>query len=129
MIYVDTSVVLAWILAEDRRPPTSLWSEFVVSSRLTQYELANRLHAYGMTSTRENSAREITSVLSFVELAAPVLERALKPFPVPVRTLDALHLATLEFLANHISDVAFASYDERMISSAQAMGHRIHPLP
>ena len=33
MIYVDTSVALAWILAQDRRPPRSLWSESVVSSR------------------------------------------------------------------------------------------------
>jgi len=129
VIYVDTSVALAFVLAEDRRPPASIWSEFVVSSRLLQYEFANRLHAYGMTSTHENSAREIISVLSFVELAVPVLARALRPFPVPVRTLDALHLASLEFLADHTSDVTLASYDEGMISAAEAMGHRIHPLP
>ena len=27
MIYVDTSVVLAHLLAEDRRPPDALWRE------------------------------------------------------------------------------------------------------
>ena len=129
MIYVDTSVALAWILAEDHRPPPSLWSESVVSSRLLQYELANRLHAYGMNSLREKQAGEITSVLSFVELTVPVLERAMTPFPVSVRTLDALHLATLEFLLHHAADVSLASYDGRMIAVAEAMGWRLHLLP
>jgi predicted nucleic acid-binding protein len=129
VIYVDTSVALAWILAEDHRPPRSLWSESVVSSRLLQYELNCRLHAYGMTAVREKQALEITSVLSFVELTAPVLERALKPFPEPVRTLDALHLATFEFLFEHATDVSLASYDRRMVAVAEAMGRRIHPLP
>ncbi len=129
MIYVDTSVALAWILAEDHRPPPSFWSESVVSSRLLQYELMTRLHAYTMTSTRENQAREIISVMAFVELTVPVLERAMKPFPEPVRTLDALHLATFEFLLDHAADVSLASYDGRLVSVAEAMGRRIHPLP
>ena len=129
MIYVDTSVALAWILAEDHRPPRSLWRESVVSSRLLQYELTCRLNAYGMTASREGQAREIISVLSFVELTAPVLDRALKPFPAPVRTLDALHLATFEFLLDHAADVSLASYDGRMVAVAEAMGRRIHPLP
>jgi len=129
VIYVDTSVVLAWILAEDHRPPPSLWDESVVSSRLLQYELTNRLHAYGMTSTWESQAQEIISVLSFVELTVPVLERAMRPFPVPVRTLDALHLATFEFLLRHAANVSLATYDGRMVSVAEAAGWRIHPLP
>ena len=129
MIYVDTSVALAWILAEDHRPPPSLWSESIVSSRLLQYELATRLHAYGMTPAREEQARGITSVLSFVELTVPVLDRAMKPFPVAVRTLDALHLATFHFLLRHAADVALASYDSRMIAAAEAMDWQVHPLP
>ncbi len=36
--------------------------------------------------------------VALVELHAPVLARALEPFPVAVRTLDACHLATAEFL-------------------------------
>lgn len=128
MIYVDTSVALAWILADDRRPPRSLWNESVVSSRLLQYELGCRLHAYGMTAVREKQARENTSVLSFVEMTAPVLERAMKPFPGPMRPLQALHLATFEFLLDHSADVSLASYDSRMIAVAEAMGRTIHPL-
>ena len=38
MIYVDTSVALAHLFAEDRRPPASFWTETLVSSRLLEYE-------------------------------------------------------------------------------------------
>ncbi|MFV1960112.1 MAG: PIN domain-containing protein [Planctomycetota bacterium] len=129
MIYVDTSVVLAWILAEDRRPPASLWRDLVVSSRLLVYETWTRLHAYGMTPEREEAAREVVSFLALVELAPPVLGRALEPFPGSVRTLDALHLATLDHLAGRGASIALASYDERLAAAARALGHRLHPLP
>ena len=33
-----------------------------------------------------------------IEMVGPVLARALQPFPVPVRTLDAIHLAAVEFV-------------------------------
>jgi len=39
VIYLDTSVALAYLLAEDRRPPDSLWENPLVSSRLLEYEL------------------------------------------------------------------------------------------
>jgi hypothetical protein len=42
-----------------------------------------------------------------------VLTRALQPFPVPVRTLDAIHLAALEFIGAQKQNVQLASYDER----------------
>ena len=45
MIYVDTSVVLAQLLAEDRSPPARLWNETLVASRLMEYEIWTRLHA------------------------------------------------------------------------------------
>lgn len=34
MIYVDTSVVLAELMAEDRHPPAALWQESLVCSNL-----------------------------------------------------------------------------------------------
>ena len=45
VVYVDTSVALAHVLAEDRRPPESLWQETLITSRLTHYEAWNRAHA------------------------------------------------------------------------------------
>jgi len=51
LIYLDASVALAHLLAEDRRPPASLWEEPLISSRLLQYEIWVRIHAYGLTIT------------------------------------------------------------------------------
>ena len=39
MIYLDTSVALAWLLTEDRQPPASFWDGTLVSSRLLEYEI------------------------------------------------------------------------------------------
>ncbi|MCU1381731.1 MAG: hypothetical protein JWL71_428 [Acidobacteria bacterium] len=121
MIYVDTSVALAHLLSEDRRPPDSMWDETLVSSRLLEYELWNRLHALGAAQTHGNHARELLQRLAFLELVAPVLAPALEPFPVPVRTLDALHLASIDFLRAQRQDVSLASYDTRMIDAARHM--------
>ena len=45
MINVDTSVLLAQLLAEDRVPAASHWRETLVSSRLAEHELLTQLHA------------------------------------------------------------------------------------
>jgi hypothetical protein len=45
VIYVDTSVALAELFAEDRRPPPDFWKGQLVSSRLLEYELWTRIQA------------------------------------------------------------------------------------
>lgn len=52
----------------------------------------------------------------------PILERAREPFPVPVRTLDAVYLASILFLRQQGAKVRLASYDRRMLEATQAMG-------
>ena len=49
MIYLDTSVALAQLLAEDRIPPSTLWQEELVSSRLLEYEIWTRINALELT--------------------------------------------------------------------------------
>ena len=46
-------------------------------------------------------------------MTAMVLARALDPWPAPLRTFDALHLASVEFLRAHGQDVKLASYGRR----------------
>ena len=57
-----------------------------------------------------------------IELSPLVLARALEPFPQPIRKLDALHLATLDFLRQRRLEPALASYDQRMVAAARSMG-------
>ena len=121
MIYLDTSVALAQLLAEDRRPPDSLWDETLVSSRLLEYELWNRVNAHGLAVSHDEPVRGLLGRLTFLELARPVLERALEPFPKPIRTLDALHLASMDFLRRQGQSLRLASYDERLVAAARQM--------
>lgn len=121
MVYLDTSVALAQLLAEDRFPPEDLWTDSLVSSRLLEYEVWTRLHARGLGGTHGEAARLLVDRVALLELSPPVLQRAVDPFPVPVRTLDALHLASIEFLRAHGQDVHLAAYDDRMIAAARRM--------
>ena len=122
MIYVDASVILAHLFGEGRRPPTRLWKEPLVSSRLTAYEVWTRLHAHGLGAALGDAARLALGHLAMIELVAPVLARALEPFPLAVRTLDALHLASIEFLRAHGQSVQLAAYDRRLAAAARALG-------
>ncbi|MCC7483607.1 MAG: PIN domain-containing protein [Burkholderiales bacterium] len=128
MIYLDTSVALAHLLAEDRWPPESLWREQLISSRLLEYETWTRIHARRLTGSHGNEVRALMSRIAFVELAPPVLARALEAFPVPVRTLDALHLASMDFLRRQGQSVSLASYDERQIAAARTLDFAIHDV-
>ena len=122
MIYLDTSVALAHLLAEDRRPPDALWEGELVSSRLLEYELWTRIHARNLERSHGDLVRLLLARLAWLELRPEVLSRATRPFPVPVRTLDALHLASVAFLRERGREVALATYDERMAGVASAMG-------
>jgi predicted nucleic acid-binding protein len=122
VIYLDTSVALAELFAEDRKAPDDLWSQPLVSSRLLEYELWTRVNARGSARTHGDGVREVLARVSLVELAPPVLARALEPFPVPVRTLDALHLATLDYLAGMRQPAPLATFDERLRRGAVALG-------
>jgi predicted nucleic acid-binding protein len=125
MIYLDTSVALAQLLAEDRRPADTLWQEPLVSSRLLEYEVWNRLNARGLGSSHGEASRLLLSRLAFLELDRPVVARALEPFPEPVRTLDALHLASADFLRRQGVAVRVASYDARFLALAAMLDFEV----
>lgn len=127
MIYVDTSVALAHLLAEDRKPPAKLWRETLVTSRLLEYEVWTRVHARGLGESHGEAVRALLGRLAFVELDRAVLARACEPFPAAVRTLDAMHLASAAFLRERGQDVELASYDQQMIRAARAFGIAAYP--
>lgn len=128
MIYVDTSVALAHLLAEDCVPPAAMWHEPLVASRLLEYEIWTRVHALGLAKSHGELVRHVTGRLAFLELVPPVLARALEPFPTRVRTLDALHLASLQFLRDQGQTIELASYDQRLVDAARALRIPIYPL-
>lgn len=127
MIYLDSSVVLAQLLMEDRRPPDPLWQQDLVSSRLLEYEVWNRIHVRGLGDAARVAVEIALAEVEMYDLSSDVLDRALHPFPISVRTLDALHLATMDFLRRAGQEVTLASYDQRLLAAASALG--IEPAP
>ncbi|MGH7480881.1 MAG: PIN domain-containing protein [Longimicrobiales bacterium] len=128
MIYLDASAALAQLLAEDRHPPDALWDESLVASRLLEYEMWTRVHARGLGSSHGDAVRALLGRVAFLEMIPEVLARALGAFPLPVRTLDALHLASLDFLREQGVALRLATYDERMRTAAKGAGIELFPL-
>jgi hypothetical protein len=128
LIYIDTSVALAHLLAEDRFPPQSLWQQPLISSRLIEYEIWTRIHARKLGRSHGDEARSLLGRIALVELSPPVLSRALEPFPRPVRTLDAIHLASMSFVRSQGQSITLASYDDRMITAARALRFSLYAL-
>jgi predicted nucleic acid-binding protein len=122
LIYLDASVALAQLLAEDVHPSESFWSTGpFVASRLLQYEVWTRIHSMDLASTHGEDVDQLLAGLDFLELAPSVLARALEPFPVRVRTLDALHLASMDFMRARGQRVHLATYDRRLADAAAAL--------
>lgn len=129
MIYLDSSVVLAQLLAEDRYPDPSFWATGpLVSSRLLDYEVWNRINGRGLAASHGDDVRSLLGRVALLELAPPVLARALEPFPTPVRTLDALHLASIEFLRGLGQRPSLATYDRRLADAAAGLAIPIAAL-
>lgn len=133
-LYVETSAVLAWLLdeptaAEVRESVDS--AETVVTSELTWVEV-ERVVARGESSgalrggdaqkLRGSVARQRAAWMSMT-VSAAVLARTGRVFPLePVRTLDALHLATALEFTKAFQDLRILTFDRRIAENAAALG-------
>lgn len=123
-MYVDSSVVLATVFAESRRPDDRFWLGPRFASRLADFEV--RVRAAGRANQR--SAEDVEAVLAqmqFVEMSVTALNLLYRKPPVGVRTLDAIHLATLEHLHRTGRTMPLATYDRRLAAAAHAMGFQV----
>lgn len=128
LTYLDSSVALAHLFREPRAPAPSFWRGPKVSSRLLEYEVWNRLHAHDRADSHGATARDLLAGIELFDLTSMILSRALEPFPIPLRTLDGLHLATLDYLRRAGESVELASYDSRLVAAAQTLAVPIAAL-
>lgn len=139
IVYAESSAVLAWLLGEPRAPTVRrllAHAERVVASTLTPLECARALaRGAALGTLTVADAREVVRLLrhatrgwALLELTGPLLDRAARPFPAePVRTLDALHLATaLEFEAA-LGGLTMVSLDARIRENATVLGMEVGP--
>lgn len=133
-IYAETSAVLRWLFAEDGGEVvrgTLETASKVTTSRLTLIETRRvvlRAEREGrVTSAQAADLRAIfaqaASTWAVLEVSDEVARRAEAGFPIePVRTLDAIHLASALFLREALPDLAIVTMDERVRTNAHALG-------
>jgi len=100
--YLDTSALLRIVLREPGALDDLRTYDGLVSSELIAVESArtlDRLRSHGALTIDEAADRtavvkEWLEAVDLVLLRPPVLSRAREPMPLPVGTLDAIHLAT-----------------------------------
>lgn len=83
-----------------------------------------------LTADQERSAvrglRTFARRCELVAVSDDVLARAGRPFPVePIRTLDAIHLASVELLGEPPQLVTVVTRDDRVADNARALGHAV----
>jgi predicted nucleic acid-binding protein len=128
--YVDASVFLRVILGE--KGALAQWDdiEVAVTSELAQVE---RLRTLDRLQLRPGAPRDDLALrraqvyrlfeeVRLVELSREVLARASQPFPAPLATLDALHLATALLVSEQERDLMMATHDAELGLAARAVG-------
>jgi len=133
--YVETSLLLAALLEGDTAARRSLRKTgTLVTSALTFAEARRGVVRARRTQrlTVEQERAALTAVSRFRRRCAvlpvtdEVLVRVGKPFPVePVRTLDAIHLATAAVLADEPQLLTILTRDERIKANAVGIGYAI----
>ena len=71
MIYLDSSVALTYLLAEDRFPPDELWDEQLVSSRLLECEIWNRINARRLQRSHGDAPCNLIGRVAMIEWLDP----------------------------------------------------------
>jgi predicted nucleic acid-binding protein len=135
--YVDSSVLLRVVtrapglLSRWRDISLPISSELI---RLECYRTIDRARLrFGLPDAevveRCTAIRERLDAFELVPLDSIVLERAAEPFPTPVGSLDAIHLASALLARRRHPDLALATHDQELAAAARTMGLPVLGLP
>jgi uncharacterized protein with PIN domain len=138
-LYAESSAVLAWLFDEPMAAGVRealAGAPLILTSYLTLVE-CDRVLQRSVTAgtTPEAVAADRRGLLArasdhwiVFEVDREVGERARRAFPAePVRTLDAIHLATVTVAASIVPGLVVLTLDERIRRSAREMGFPVVP--
>jgi uncharacterized protein with PIN domain len=133
-VYLETSALLTWLLGETRAEEVRFAvdaAEIVVTSTLAFAETERgMLRAERDRLLKPAAAQRLRGMLQRAKtgwmsmaVTEEVLARASRIFPVePVRTLDAIHLATALAFTKALPELSVLSYDQRILDNVEALG-------
>ena len=139
IVYAETSAVLSWLLHEPASEPvrTALTNaEMVVTSRLTVVECSRALHRARRAERLSDEGMlvaqrlldEASDTWVIMDLVGDVPARAARPFPKePLRTLDALHVASAAVFHEALGVVNVLTLDDRVRTNTLALGITVLP--
>ena len=133
--YIESSALVAALLEHDADALKSLRARTRhITSVLTLAETARAIvrARVGERLTPDAERAAVRALRGFerrcyvVAVTDEVLARVRRPFPVePVRTLDAVHLATVESLGEPPQLLAVVTRDHRVRENAEALGYLV----
>jgi len=133
--YLDSSVLLRYILLGDSGLRQVFESDMVISSELLEIECRRVLHRYRLQGNLEDDSfieavKRLDKVLegvSIILLSQKVKKRSAEAFPVVIKTLDALHLSSALIFqtARPAELLRIFSYDAGMNRCARALGSQV----
>jgi len=138
-LYAESSAVLAWLLDEASGPEVRHLlgeADAVVASDLTLIECDRVvLRAAGLGELTETESADRRAHLALaashwhvLRIGPEIVERARRPFPgEPIRTLDAIHLASVLFARSAVARLELLSLDDCIRRSARRLGLKVRP--
>ena len=135
--YIDTSALLRIVLREPGALEELRTYDGLVSSELIAIESArtlDRLRLHGSLTTDEAATRlrtigEWLEAIDLVLLRPPVLSRASEPMPMPLGTLDAVHLATALIWRDRMGALStIATHDTALGLAARTFGFDVRGI-
>jgi predicted nucleic acid-binding protein len=135
--YIDTSALLRIVLREPGALEELRTYDGLVSSELIAIESArtiDRLRLQGSLTTDEAATRlrtvsEWLEAIDLVLLRPPVLSRASEPMPMPLGTLDAVHLATALIWRDRMGALStIATHDTALGLAARTFGFDVRGI-
>jgi len=133
-VYLDSSVVLRIVLGQRDRLKEWKSVRQGVASALVEVECLRTLDrlrlARGLDDqdvvVRREAVFHLLDEVEVVETGRPVVTRAAQPFPTPLGTLDAIHLATaLLWRERGEAELVMATHDTALGMAARASGLRV----
>jgi predicted nucleic acid-binding protein len=133
--YIESSALVAALLEHDAEALKSLRARTRrITSALTLAEAARAIvrARVGERLTPDAERAAVRALRRFerrcylVAVTDDVLARVRRPFPVePVRTLDAVHIATVESLGEPPQLMSVVTRDHRVRENARALGYSV----
>jgi predicted nucleic acid-binding protein len=138
-VYAESSAILAWLLDEPSGVEVRqslMAADMVIASDLTLIECDRvllRAASLGELTEAETADRRAHLAMAasswhVLRIGPEIVERARQPFPnEPIRTLDAIHLASALVARSAVAGVELLSLDDRVRKTGRRLGLQVRP--